>query len=388
MKKLMLIIGVTLMISCTVTPQGINPESQIECDFVVPLTPTGKRIASQTDSLARKGLVGLAIDIIAPGFHFNSSAGKADIENNIAMKPCHLQHTASLYKTLLAVVILQMAEEGKFDLTDKLSQFLPDQILKKIPNGNEVTIEHLLQNRSGIPDVFELDFLMTFFNDRSRQYGKGELLKFVEGRKPAFEPGNGYYYSDANFILLTMLADTFESDYFQTRIFKPLNLKNTYFIQKGDEIPFGIAQSYEDKFGKLQFENISMVQTALTTGLEGTDGIVSTPEDMNIFLRSLFNGDLLNERILEKMMNIHETNEETLTRENISGYGLGLMEVTIDGTKWVGHLGNHVGSAAMTLYQPEKQIYLSAFTNTGSFFSDRTKRLFFYDLIRLVQEMP
>lgn len=361
----------------------LTPENEINC--IVNYEDHPKATAYQTliDKNAEDGFVGMTLLIDHPtdGLWMGSS-GYASIEKNIAMNPCHIHHTASLYKTYIATVVMQLVAENKINLNDKLSDHLRPEITNKIPNGNTVTIQNLLQHRSGIPDIFEVAFITDFFNNPTKQYTIEELLEYVYEKDPLSMVDTEFHYSDANFSLLTLIIEQVEGNYIQalkTRIFEPLNLNDTYFLEDNAQTPLGLADSYWDRYGDGNIENNSDIQITLTIGLRGSDGIVTTADDLKIFMQALANGDLGTNTSL--MTNFLEVPTEVQEREVYSGYGMGLMKVKISGEEWYGHFGNQIGSGAIVLYNADKDITIVALQNTGTFFSDEIKGKFFYQLL-------
>jgi D-alanyl-D-alanine carboxypeptidase len=61
---------------------------------------------------------------------------------------------ASMTKTFIATVVLQLVDEGKLSLADPVAKWYP-----AFPRGNEITVDHLLRMRSGIPDAFDAEFM-------------------------------------------------------------------------------------------------------------------------------------------------------------------------------------------------------------------------------------
>ena len=73
--------------------------------------------------------------------------------------------------------------------------------------------------------------------------------------------------------------------------------------------------------------------------------------------------------------------------EVIDYYGFGLMRIDNEYGTWVGHMGNHIGSAAYVFYSVEKDITLVVATNMGTFFSFKYKKLIFFDLLNDLMEV-
>lgn len=373
---LILLVGIT---SCR--KEYEEPDDNVVCSVNYDDHPKNMAYQSLLDEYTQKGLIGLSVLTDSPQLGtWEGASGYAKIENNIEMTSCHLHHTASIFKTFAAVVIIQMAEEGKFQLDEKAASYLPSDIVEKLPNGKEFTIRQLLQHRTGMVDVFEFDFINAFFNNPNQLYTIEELLAFMEGTKAQSEPGTDFYYSDANYLLLALIINKFDGDYvsaMNNRIVKPLGMTDTYIIDKPEQHPDGLANSYWDRYGKGKIENVSDIQIATTAGLRGTDGIIGSTEDLKIFIKAIFDGRLISSSSLAEMADAISVPEEETTKHGIVGYGLGLMQASIGGKMWYGHFGNHVGSGAILLYNPESEMTIVAFTNRGTFFSDDIKPTFF-----------
>lgn len=386
LKLSIFIIGLSLFFaSCT--KDYITPESDINCTLNFQSHPQNINYQAVVDKYAKNGFVGMTVLIDNPtdGLWIGSS-GYADLENNVKMNPCHLHHTASIYKTYIATVIMQLVEEGKINVTDKLSNYLAAEITDRIPNGNVITIKDLLQQRTGIPDIFEVDFILDFFNTPTKSYSIEELLEYVYDKDALSDVDTEFHYSDANFSLLALVIDKVDGDHTQAikdKIFTPLNLDDTYFIENVNQTPLGLSGSYWDRYNDGKIENISDIQTALTVGLKGSDGIITTANDLKTFIQALASGNLVAD--ISQMTNFIDVPTETTEREVYSGYGMGLMKVKISNEVWYGHFGNQIGSGAIVLYNADKDITIVALQNTGTFFSDEIKKKFFYQLIEDIE---
>ena len=135
----------------------------------------------------------------------------------------------SVSKIFTSVVILQMAEEKKLRLSDKLSRFFPDWSLAR-----ELTIEQVMRHQSGIHN---------FANDRSGTYQEAdpqtreEVRAILSKSRPDFKPGTRTAYNNANYIVLSLVAEALDSTDFSAiikkRITDRVQLKRTYL---GDSI--------------------------------------------------------------------------------------------------------------------------------------------------------
>lgn len=367
----------------------ITAESTINCNLSYQSHTKNANYQALVDKYAREGFVGMTVLIDEPkkGLWIGSS-GYASIENNIKMNPCHLHHTASIYKTYIATIIMQLVEEGKLNVNDKLTQYLPATITDKLPNGKAISIKNLLQQRTGLPDIFEVDFILDFFNTPNKSYSVEQLLTYIYDKKTLSAVDTEFHYSDANFSLLTLVIDKVDRNHIQAiknRIFTPLKLNNTYYLENTNQTPAGLADSYWDRYNDGKVENISDTQTTLTAGLRGSDGIVTTANDLKIFIQALAKGKLV--KNIAPMTNFIELSADSKVQEVYSGYGYGLMKVNISGEEWFGHFGNQIGSGAIVLYNSKKDITLVALQNTGTFFSDEIKKKFFYQLVKDIEDL-
>jgi D-alanyl-D-alanine carboxypeptidase len=367
----------------------ITTESTINCNLDFKSHSKNTNYQALIDRYTREGFVGMTVLIDEPtnGLWIGSS-GYASIENKVKMNPCHIHHTASLYKTYIATIIMQLEEEGKINIDDKLTQYLSADITNKLPNGKNISIKNLLQQRSGLPDIFEVDFILDFFNTPNKTYTIEELLEYIYDKNALSDVDTEFHYSDANFSLLTLVINKIEGSHVEAiknRIFTPLKLNETYYLENTNQAPAGLVDSYWDRYNNGKIENISDTQTTLTVGLRGSDGIVTSANDLKIFIQALAKGQLV--KNITEMTDFIDTSTDEKKQEVYSGYGYGLMKVNISGTEWFGHFGNQIGSGAIVLYNADKDITIVALQNSGTFFSDDIKKKFFYLLIKDIEDL-
>ncbi|MEO0896202.1 MAG: serine hydrolase domain-containing protein [Bacteroidota bacterium] len=386
MKKfhhIFLIILVSITVACNST-SPLTPNSQQNCSLTDSTHTKHNLYQNLLDSYAQDSFVGISLLIEKPGEgRWQGASGFADIESQIEMNPCHLHHAASIIKTYIAVLILQLQEEGKLSIEDGLSAYIDPDILSRIPQAEDIRIKHLLQHRSGLIDVFEASFLLDFLNQPTKSYSMEESIRYVYGTQAAGAVDERYYYGDANYILLSMIIEKLEGnlrDVYQERIFEPLEMDNSYMIDDPSQLPEGLASSYWDRYGNGIIEEVSDYQIALTAGLEGTDGLILSPADMARFGKGLFQGNLLSQTSLTQMLDLVEI-PEGQSQQNYDAYGLGMARVKVAEEEWYASFGNHVGSSAMMMYNPKHQTTVVAFQNSGTFFNDANRTRFFGYLV-------
>ena len=271
---------------------------------------------------------------------YEESMGYADIANNVASEKNTRFRIGSISKTFTASLIMQLIEEGKLQLSTKLSEFYPD-----VPNAEEITVEDLLRHQSG---------LFNFTNDKAyleymeQPKTKEELLSIFREQEPVFEPGEKNEYSNTNYVLLSFVAEDITgknfADLLKEKITAPLGLENTYYGGKINTANFE-AQSY-----KKEKDWVLNTETDMSIP-QGAGAIVSTPSDLNEFFTALFNGKVVTPESLEKMK----------TMQN--GYGMGLFSYPYHDKEFYGHTGGIDGFNSVAGYLPEDDLAVSYISN-------------------------
>lgn len=267
--------------------------------------------------------------------------GTADISTGRKAKVSDRFRIGSNTKTMTATVILQLAEEGKLSLEDKLSKFEP-----RVPNAHNITVRQLLNMTSGLHNYTEMPSLFEKFEaDRSIGFTPFELVKLGLKHKPDFDPGKGMHYSNTNYILLGMIIEKVTGnkyeDEVQKRIVDRLRLKDTYYPLS--QTPEGsYIHGYMTDDGKLvdwSSENVSWGWAA--------GGMVSNLFDMKRYAEALCDGTFLGAELQKKRMN-EWVDMESKTIPSLK-YGLGIF--TLEG--YIGHNGGLPGYISMAMHNPK-----------------------------------
>lgn len=302
------------------------------------------------------------------GFVYHKGLGLADGKNITASVNSQF-NIASITKTFVSVIILQLMEESRLALSDKASKYLGKidfldfsniHVLNDTSYANEITIEHLLKHESGLGDFFidtETRFNISVYFHRKRQYDPEKIIKrfykYNLNKKPHFKPGEGYYYSDINYVLLGLIIQEITgkslSQAIRSRILEPLNMKDTYFeFYETPRESGSRAHAYIDKFE---------ITGKINTSYEwGGGGLVSTTGDLATFIQSLFENKLFRKKATLEML-------ISSAAESPHNYGMGLTRFDVDGTSYYGH-GGFYGS--LMIYNPEKKITLVACVNQAN----------------------
>lgn len=276
---------------------------------------------------------------------YTNAIGFSDVEASKKADENTVYRIGSISKTFTAVLIMKAVEENKLKLSDKLSKYFPE-----IKNADKITVENLLQHRSGVHSFTDEDDYLTYHTQKKSQ---AELLAKIEKFDSDFEPGGKFEYSNSNFTLLgLMLEKIYKESYasvLQEKISKPLGLKKTLVGEKINASK-NAAASYE--FDSKKYVKSSETDMSIPIG---AGNLVSTPSELLRFLMALENGKLISKESLSQMKNFQDH------------YGLGLMEVPFNKKKGYGHNGSIDNFNSVLYYFPDGKASFAMITNQSNF---------------------
>ncbi len=226
---------------------------------------------------------------------------------------------ASITKLFTSVLIYQLVEEKKLSLSDKLHTYYP-----QIPNSQKITIQQMLGHQSGIPDLINND---DFPSIQTKTMKKEDILQLMIDHKSVFKPGEKTQYSNSNYILLGFIIEDITTisygDNIQSRINKPLALTQTYVESE--------TESHTRNSG-YQFNGAEWINTGVETNAtvsSAAGAMISSPNDLNIFIQQLFESNLINNAHLDTMCKL--TNKT---------YGHGIFYTPFENHIGFGHTGH------------------------------------------------
>lgn len=276
-----------------------------------------------------------------------TSAGMANVESDIPMNRDTKLRIASISKTFLAVTILQLIEEGKLELDDNFSNYLPDSITTLFTHGNDITIFQLLGHTSGLYDFEDDQFMMILSQNPTYHWTPMELLTYsvMADSTKFFPPGTEYHYSNTNYILLGLILEQRTGISMQQnirdRILTPLDLNNT-FSGGLEQVP---QDNYAIGYQPLPDETMLFVndQTVPLYFEWGHGHMISTVHDLWIFFDALTKKQLFQEQsTLDAMLSFSTFSENT--------YGLGIANIN---SGLVGHSGSTMGFISLATINPQ-----------------------------------
>ncbi|MFD7664029.1 serine hydrolase domain-containing protein [Streptomyces sp. NPDC059788] len=282
---------------------------------------------------------------------WNGAAGAADLDTGRKRSPADHFRAASITKTFLATVILQLEAEGRLRLDDTVDRWLPGVIHGNGNDGGRITLRNLLQQTSGLfnfgddPGIKGFYVGAGFLRHRYDTFAPEDVLSAALRHRPLFAPGKGWSYSNTNYLVAGMIIKEVTGHSYrheiERRILRPLKLGETSFPGTAPTPPAPRPVAYSTLYVQDPHAAVHDATDYNTTMWAGSADLVSTTGDIARFLTALLRGDLLPAAQMQAMLHSVRLPEEALPDR----YGLGLMgrDLSCGITVW-GHDGGLHGS--------------------------------------------
>ena len=325
---------------------GLSPERLERIAGTVQRSIDEKRIAGAVTLVARRGHVA-----------WFKAQGMADREAGKPMRPDTMFRICSMTKPITSAAVMMLYEEGHFLLDDPVSKYLPEfknpKVLVKpasgapytIPATREITIRDLLRHTSGITYHWNED-LGPMYRDAKVASGLlpydgtiEDSTKRLAGLPLLFNPGEKFEYSlgvDVLGRLVEVLSGKPLDEFFRTRIFEPLGMKDTYFYPPDGKLErLATAYTYYDEKGLNRFPDTPITESAFTYSADypargpkklfsGGAGLVSTATDYARFCQMMLDGGKVGSTRLLSRKSVELMTQDQLGKISPDqGFGLG-----------------------------------------------------------------
>lgn len=283
----------------------------------------------ELDGMVAAGVPGVVLHVYHGDRVRRAEAGVADLDTGAPLPAQGRFRIASLTKSLVATLLLQLVHQGRLALTDTLEQRLPGLV----PGGERITVQQLLHNTSGLADYLSAPQFADPAAYAQRHFTPGELVRAANSLGHA-EPGK-WKYSNTNYILLGLLIERITGGDLETqlklRVFLPAGMLDTE-LPRHQHIrgPHASGHYRIDPGPRIELTELdpSFAWAAY--------GVVSTAADLRRFHTALNNGALLPRELAERM----RTEAVTTTNPVWPRYGYGIEEMsTTCGVRLWGHTG-------------------------------------------------
>jgi D-alanyl-D-alanine carboxypeptidase len=311
-----------------------------------------KEIVLQTGAPA----VAVAVDVPGLG-RWTSTQGLARVTPPEPASEATLFYWGSVAKPLTAVLVLQLVEEGKLNLDDRLARWYP-----QMPQADLITIEHLLTHTSGLAtNALGLDPIS------QAPAAPAEQVLAASRTPSVFCPGTGASYSNTGYWILGLIVEAIEGQAFhevlQRRIAGPLGLQQLRALRPGEEQPTDLASPHQKREPQADAGAWSRI---------GAGNVVAGADDMLSFWQAVLTGRLLPLATVQRQWSrLYPMQSEVSPPggQALSWYGQGVavMEWTDEQGRirpWLGHLGSIPTANAAVLYDPLVGAYVAVAVNS------------------------
>lgn len=300
----------------------------------------------QQEFASRFGFSVLIAD--ARGVRFSKAYGSLDTTKSRAVDEQTLFNIASVTKSITAVGIFQLVEEGKLKLTDTLGVFFRHVP----PDKRSITIGQLLSHKSGFKQNFICDGIAN----------SADAQKALFADTLGSLPGTTFDYSNENFEILGLVIETVThstyEDFIRNHILIPLKMKNTLFWGEADQLPNVAGKNRE----------IEAPMLKRNWGYIGSGGIYTTPTDLYRFISGVMHNKILSEQSRNQMLSEHLQTKSGLG----VGYGWFINGTTDWSSKEIWTRGNEDwGHNAVIRWFPDRQSVIIVCTNSGEIAGDK-----------------
>jgi D-alanyl-D-alanine carboxypeptidase len=266
-------------------------------------------------------------------------AGVAELSSGAPLEPSDRMRLASTSKAFSGAVALALVDHGVLSLSDTIGKWLP-----QLPKAwGQVTVAELLNHTSGLPDYSASDgFRQSLLEHPHATPSPLALLHFVWNKRLEFPRGSQFRYSNSNNVVVALMAQAAShrtyNQLLSTYVYAPLDLTKTS-LPGGYRLPSPYLHGYALD-PPMQPEDVSTLTSAAYAWASG--GIVSTPWDLNRFIRAYVGARLFSRRVQAQQLRfVAGHSEPTGAGQNAAGLAI-FRYRTRCGTVY-GHTGNIFG---------------------------------------------
>lgn len=296
------------------------------------------------DQMQRHGIPGLALALVdGEQIVHVGGYGKAD-QSGRAVTPQTPFVLASASKPLTALAIMQLVEAGKVALDAPLQRYIPEFRMADPVASRQITVRHLLQHTSGIPEV----------GCQSNRFGAKTLADFVAALQTVeldAPVGARHFYCSGNYNILGYLIERVAgqsyADYMQAHVFTPLAMRHSFTDEQAAQ-QAGLAQGYHWLFGAPVPSDYPYEVAQMPSGF-----LIASAEDMAHFLIAQLNGGRFGAASVLSAPGIAAMQAPGVAvGESQDTYGLGWRTTTLGGVPVIAHPGDHSNFHTLIFMEP------------------------------------
>jgi CubicO group peptidase (beta-lactamase class C family) len=279
---------------------------------------------------------------------YQKAFGKANLELEVNLTTESVFQIGSMTKQFTAIAILMLEEQGKLNVQNPISKYIPDY-----PSGDKITIHHLLTHTSGIKDFTKMKSLRDI---AQKEMSPKMMVDFFKNEPVDFAPGEKFDYNNSGYVLLGYLIElvsggTYE-DFIKENIFKKVGMNQSNYATDRLIINKRAYGYHKKEYG---YVNKSVINFSVPFS---SGSLMSSANDMLKWQNALNQNLLLKTENSQKAFSKYKLNSgETFTY----GYGWHIKE--LNGTPVREHGGSIFGFKSMGVYIPSEDIYVLGLSN-------------------------
>lgn len=295
------------------------------------------------------------------------TTGVADARTGQVIEPGDAFDVASITKSFVAATLVLLANDGELELTDPLSDFVPDW-----PNGDTIEVRQLLDHSSGVATFGNSEEEGDLYIERVAQGGSDSIDETLDATRdlpPVGEPGESTTYSNLNYVLAGAVIEEVTGEdigvVFEQHLFEPLGMDATWYLQAAAGDADALPGLYELDPDQDLLPTTEIPMDAWRSVSAPAVGAVSTLDDLLVWADAVF-----------RAQSIDGVDLSAMTEIQPGGYGLGVVGVTEDGacifnggcpdgaefTRWAMN-GEIPGSSTRLLHDPATDATLFVYLN-------------------------
>jgi D-alanyl-D-alanine carboxypeptidase len=339
---------------CTGCSGSDNSSSfSIETQQKIEAAVTSNLATYSKENGGKEPVPGVVVGIWAPGRGtFVKGIGYADLSAKEPMDISDKFRVGSNTKTFVVTVLLQLVDERKLSLDDKLIKF---DLGVDVPNSENITVRQLCNMTSGLFEVYDSPQLDDLDITPFTKFDPRQLVAMAVENPPYFPPGEDYHYSNTNYLLLGLIIEEVTGNRVENeirdRLIIPLGLNNTSFPVNDPRMPEPYSHGYTiDKDGNWEDETV-----LLPPSLTWAAGVmISDMEDIKKWVKAYVTGSTNSASTQIERLKCVDTG-----RPNMKfGLGIGCTG------GWFGYTGGIPGYNTAAYYLPSEDATIIAFVNS------------------------
>lgn len=303
-----------------------------------------------TQAIKAGGIASASIAVAKDGKIILARAyGESNIEDDIRATPETVYRVGSVTKQFTAAAVMQLVQEGKINLDDDISKYLPGFPM----NGRKITVRNLLNHTSGLHNYTNIESASWF---RRLDLTEAQMVDKFKDLPLDFPTGSAWSYTNSGFFLAGMIIEKVSGqsypDYLRDHIFKPLNLEVSYCDERAIVKHRALGYSLVD--GKL----VNCLPISMTVPFSA-GALCATASGIANWMVALTSGKVVSPESFKEM-----TTPSTLNDGTKVPYGFGLITTEMDGHRKIAHSGEIDGFRAQVAYYPDDNVVTAVCINT------------------------